>query len=70
MTCIAEASDDDGNGRRTDGPECKRPGGPDTMCRDRRARRDANQFFDWSTSLFFVIHGIMPRSWAPTFSIS
>src|SRR6185437_7704684 len=28
-----------------------------------------NQFFVWSTSLFFVIHGIIARSFAPTSSM-
>lgn len=29
----------------------------------------ADQFFDWSTSLFLAIHGIIARSFAPTCSI-
>jgi hypothetical protein len=30
---------------------------------------DCYQFFDWSTSLFFAIHGIIARSFSPTCSI-
>jgi hypothetical protein len=33
------------------------------------AQINSDQFFDWSTSLFLAIQGIMPRSSAPTVSI-
>ena len=47
--------------------------GPGGLCRqapgEPGAHSGIDQFFDWSTSLFLAIQGIMARSSAPTVSI-